>query len=204
MPKQVNYYSLGIITIFFSRDVIPTRSTKDRSLPTNDCQKIVSDEFNVIITDIQHRHNADDILFRTSEHPWTIDHLPMHLILRQDRANIEQAEVIKLSKISKNSSALVRCDLTLVETMEELVKHAAVLDLRYRFKLVEDHIKVIVDNTLSSEKIPTRTRAAYVWYIRTARRAVFEKQCFAVRNVHNRRWNREESGHNASPFLVSV
>lgn len=86
----------------------------------------------------------------------------MGLIVDQDGAEIEQIKVIKLSKIRNTCSALVHCHSTFIDIMKALLSYTGAFKLEYGVKFVGAPIKNIVDNTLSSEYLPTSMRATYV------------------------------------------
>lgn len=92
----------------------------------------------------------------------------MHLITCGDRAETRQAEDIKLSGIRNTSSNPVCRDSRLVEIMKEVFDYLSANDLEYGVKYVDVYIKDIVDDTLSSEYLPSRTRATYMQHLRLA------------------------------------
>lgn len=87
-------------------------------------------------------------------------HICLNLVRRQDGGDIKQAETITLSKICRTSYALVLRDSTLVHTMGGLVNYALTLDLRLIKGSLDESIKDLVNDTLVSEYLPTRTQAA--------------------------------------------
>lgn len=91
--------------------------------------------------------------------------LRMHFIRCQDGARMEHAEAITLSKFCNMSSVLVHCDSAFVDSIKALVNYASGLYLECGVKFVEERIKWNVDNTLSSEKLPTRMPAIYMRYM---------------------------------------
>lgn len=86
----------------------------------------------------------------------------MHLIMCLDWVKVKQAEAIKLTKSCNTSSALVRCDSTFIDTMKVMMNYAVVFNLEHGVRFFYASKKDIVDDSLSSENLPTRTGAACV------------------------------------------
>lgn len=66
-------------------------------------------------------------------------------------------------------SALMRRDSTIADSLKALVNCAEAFKFEYKFKFVDVGTNDIVNCTLSSENLKTRTRATYVQYIRLSK-----------------------------------
>lgn len=89
---------------------------------------MMDDSFNLILLDGLHDQAEVDTLCKTCNPVWPADLLCMHLIKRQDRANINQAEGTMLNKIGNTFSVLVGSNSTLVDTMNTLFNYAGAFD----------------------------------------------------------------------------
>lgn len=83
-------------------------------------KSFVGEGFNLVILEGHHQPDAVDIFHKASKHPHTVGYLCMHLIMRSDEAEIEQAGPNMLRQLCNTYSALVCHDFTLVHTLKML------------------------------------------------------------------------------------
>lgn len=86
-----------------------------------------------------------------------------HAALR--RRKIEKGEFTNLHGTRHAFSTLVYHYSTLVNTVKAPVKPDGTSELKHEVELINEPLKLIVNETLSSEHLPTRTCATYVRYI---------------------------------------
>lgn len=75
----------------------------------------------------------------------------MHLLRPLDKASIKQSETIELTRTCITSSARVTNDSTFVELMKALVSYTGALYLEYGVMYVDECMKDILYETMSSE-----------------------------------------------------
>lgn len=80
----------------------------------------------------------------------------------QDGAVILQADAIKLSRVLNTSTSFVREETTFVVVMRTLVNYARVFLFQYKVSFVDGGIKDIVEDTMSSGFLPTKSGATWV------------------------------------------
>lgn len=80
---------------------------------------ICENDFNIIIQDGCYRQaSAASLLCKITNHLWPSGLFCTHVYTHRDCPGIEQADVIKLSKIWNTPSALVLCDSTFADIMK--------------------------------------------------------------------------------------
>lgn len=99
----------------------------------------------------------------------------MHHVMRNDGLLIQYAEAMKVSKVANSSHAIFGRDTWFVETMKELVNYATQVKLEYNITFVDARTKDIIDDTQSSENLPTRGCRTYNQYVRFVRLAIKNK-----------------------------
>lgn len=99
---------------------------------------------------------------KTGEHIWSADQLHMNLIIHRDEASIKQAEACKLRKVCNTSSAMYWKDMSLFNTMKAFVNHNEAFQVRYSLRFVDLGIEYIVDDTMSSDYLPSKMHRTYV------------------------------------------
>lgn len=65
----------------------------------------------------------------------------MHLIMHEDKANIQQAEAIRFCKTLNTSPALAPCDTTAASASKTLLNYSGAFDLEYEVHLADTRMK---------------------------------------------------------------
>lgn len=134
------------MTIFFSPIAKAAESTLHRLLAAEIVRSVIEDSSYLINLEEKHWFAVIEIHYNTAENPWSAHHLHMLLIMRRDGSNIQQAEVISLSRIRKTSPALVR--ISVCWRRESGGKLHRALSLDYEIKLMHVRIRDIRNYTV--------------------------------------------------------
>lgn len=100
--------------------------------------------------------------------PWTDIHLDVNLIKHADGAPILQAEALKVRKVVKTSTALVKKEFTFGGKMRLLKNYAQALPSQYEVPFVDTLLKDIVEDTMSSCILPAQSCATNIRHVRFA------------------------------------
>lgn len=134
----------------------------DHLLPTQDGRRVVKDCFNLIFLDGGLQYAGVYILEKSNENLWNAGHLTRHFVLHRNGAEINQAGTVKIRKVYNTASVMAHRNSTFVDTMKAQTSYSGAFSMKHKSKLVSGFINDILDNTMSSEYIPTRMQVPYV------------------------------------------
>lgn len=165
-------------------------------------RKSMNDSLNLVDLDARLRHTAD-ILPSSSKHLWIADHVSMQFIKLPDRANINHARGIKLSKIY--ISTLLLCLATQVRW-----RHESPEKLCWSVRLIVwSQLRLWAQRRYprgyAVVRISTNQDLNDQYEIYMALQTVYRRYCVALSawDLEHRRWDWEESGHIPSWLLGS-
>lgn len=94
-------------------------------------EKVVKEGFKIILLDGRHYCSATRQLNAEGRQEWT--ECPLHVtqVIYEDGQAVGEAEVMKSSRITNTSTAIVLIDRSLFSVMEVLVNHSGSFELQY-------------------------------------------------------------------------
>lgn len=82
----------------------------------------------------------------------------MHYLMQINEVKKKAAESVDLSQVSNMCTAIVRKDTLLVDTKKALVKYTGALKLQYSVQFLDARMEETVDDTVSANDLPKRSR----------------------------------------------
>lgn len=168
--------------MFSSSDANLPETTEQSIFDAASCQRVVNDKPFLIILECSNGFRAAELLREERRFSWTNSPLIMLHIVRQDRESMKQAWAIKLRRTSNSTTAIVRMDTSLAETMKAIMNYAVAMELQNVIKILFPSIKDIVDETHPSYYLLTRARSTYVDNVRFARLLVKNEDMLSLSN----------------------
>lgn len=83
------------------------------------------------------------------------------LVMQISGVRIKAADPIKLSQVVNSPTVTVWKEASSMNTMEAIVKYSRAFYLRCKIQSVDVRMKVVVDDTVSSEHLTTKIRGFY-------------------------------------------
>lgn len=146
-----------------------------------------------VIMDGRHHPYAAKLFQEYGSFSWIVDRFREYLVVWIHGADIAAAEAIKPSQVSKSYTAMVCSDTFTVDTSEALSNYVSAFYQQHGVHSADALINDVLNDTMSSDYLPTGSRSTYKRYIRFTKLTIESKKLLDLLLMLDYNWTKRNS-----------